>query len=144
MTRQEFMLAVLAAGDGEAHTPVQVQKLFFLIDRTVPEQVGGPWFDFQPYDYGPFDQAVYADLRALAARGLVIITALPNGPPSYRPTPEGLSAGKGFLARFPAATADYLRQLCAWVQQQSFESLLSYVYQAFPEMKARSVFAEVP
>ena len=34
MTRQEFMLAVLAAGDGEAHSPVQVQKLFFVLKNT--------------------------------------------------------------------------------------------------------------
>ena len=144
MTRQEFMLAVLAAGNGAEYAPVQVQKLFFLIDRTVPERVGGPWFDFRPDAYGPFDQAVYDELRTLAGQGLVAITSVPNGPPSYRPTPEGLSAGQGSLADFPTATAEYLRQLSVWVRQQSFTSLLSYVYQAFPEMRARSVFAEAP
>jgi hypothetical protein len=144
MTRQEFMLAVLAAGNGEEYGPVQVQKLFFLIDRTVPERVGGPWFDFQPDAYGPFDQAVYQELRTLAAQGLVAISSPPNGPPSYRPTPKGLAAGQGFLASFPAAMADYLRQLSAWVHQQSFESLVGYIYQTFPEMKVRAVFAGKP
>src|SRR5713101_6005778 len=125
MTRQEFMLAVLAAGNGEAHTSVQVQKLFFLLDRTVPEQIGGPRFAFQPYDYGPFDKAVYEELRALAANGLVAVTSSTNGPHIYWPTSEGLLTGQRLLGQFPAATADYIRKLSAWVRKQSFESLVS-------------------
>jgi hypothetical protein len=143
MTRQEYVLAVLAAGNGAEHNAVQVQKLFFLLDRTVPEQIGGPWFDFSPEDYGPFDRAVHEELSALAAQGLVAITRNP-WPSSYRPTPEGLAAGQEYLARFPAATADYLRQLSAWVRQQSFPALMSYIYREFPEMKARGVFAGPP
>jgi hypothetical protein len=92
MTRQEFMLAVLAAGNGEAHTPVQAQKLFFLLDRTVPAGIGGPWFNFQPHDYGPFDKAVYEDLRALAAKGLVAITS-PQRPAHLLGDPERLVGG---------------------------------------------------
>jgi hypothetical protein len=125
MTRQEFMLAVLAAGNGEAHTPVQVQKLFFLLDKSVPEQIEGPRFDFQPYDYGPFDKAVYEELRALATEGLVTISSLPNGSPTYWATPEGLSRGQELLKQFPAATTDYIRQLSAWVREQSFAALVS-------------------
>jgi hypothetical protein len=140
MTRQEFMLAVLAAGNGEAHTPVQVQKLFFLLDKTVPQRIGGSWFDFQPHDYGPFDKAVYEDLRALAAKGLVSITSPPNGPPIYSATPKGLSRGQELLDQFPAATANYIRELSTWVRQQSFESLVSSIYQQFPLMSGGSVF----
>jgi hypothetical protein len=142
MTRQEFMLAVLASGGGQEHSPVQLQKLFFLLDKTVPERIGGPQFNFQPYDYGPFDKAVFEDLRALAARDLVSISTPTNGPHIYRPTPQGFSEGSGLLGQFPAGTADYIRQLSAWVCQQSFASLVSGIYQQFPEMKSRSVFTE--
>jgi hypothetical protein len=44
-------------------------------------------------------------------------------------------------ADFGAAKSEVLS---AWVRQQSFASLLSYIYQEFPEMKAGSVCAEVP
>jgi hypothetical protein len=140
MTRQEFMLAVLAAGNGAAHTLVQVQKLFFLLDRNVPGQIGGPWFNFQPHDYGPFDKAVYEDLRALAAKGLVAITSPTNGPHIYWPTPAGLVTGQRLLGQVPKATAGYIHQLSAWVREQSFASLVSGSCQQFPEMGARSVF----
>src|SRR5271166_2558935 len=88
MTRNDFMLAVLAAGNGAAHTPVQVQKLFFLLDRKVSQQLGGPWFDFKASDYGPFDKAVYEELRSLSQQGLVTINAEPNARRTYRPTEE--------------------------------------------------------
>jgi hypothetical protein len=143
MTRHDYVLAVLAAGNGDVHTPVQVQKLFFLLDRRVPERIGGPRFDFQPDSYGPFDKGVYEDLRALAAEGLVAILSPGHGGPLYRLTPAGLAAGDALLAQFPAATADYIRQLSAWVRKQSFVSLVSGIYQEFPEMRARSVFKEV-
>ena len=35
--------------------------------------LGGPFFNFVPYDYGPFDQAVYAGLDELARRNLASV-----------------------------------------------------------------------
>ena len=52
--------AFAAAGPGAAFDPIRVQKLLFLIDREASDQIGGPFFDFQPYHYGPFDRAIYS------------------------------------------------------------------------------------
>src|SRR5258707_9211636 len=140
MTRQKFVLAVLAAGNGVAHTPVQVQKLFFLLGRKRPEGIDDPWFNFQPHDYGPFDKAIFDDLRALAAKGLVGITSPTNGPHMHWATPTGLLQGQQLLSQFPAETAKYIRELSAWVRGQSFESLVSSIYQQFPLMSGGAVF----
>jgi hypothetical protein len=43
MIRADLVLAVMSAGRRALHTPVQVQKLFFLIDRNIADQVGGPY-----------------------------------------------------------------------------------------------------
>jgi hypothetical protein len=65
MDRSSLVLAALAAAGGNAaFTPVQVQKLLFLIDREAGRLVGGPHFDFLPYDYGPFDRAVMIPLTS--------------------------------------------------------------------------------
>ncbi len=45
--------AFAAAGPGAAFDPIRVQKLLFLIDREVTERIGGPFFHFRPYHYGP-------------------------------------------------------------------------------------------
>src|SRR5882672_9526381 len=74
MNRSEILLAGLAAGgENVTYTPVQVQKLFFLLDREASTALGGPFFHFVPYDYGPFDQAVYAGLDDLARREFALI-----------------------------------------------------------------------
>ncbi|HKI38528.1 MAG TPA: hypothetical protein VKA46_42160 [Gemmataceae bacterium] len=140
MNRQEFVLAVLAAGDAVEHNSTQVQKLFFLLDRKVPEQVGGPWFAFQPYDYGPYDRAVYEELRALTSRGLVSITKGKGASRAYHLIPEGNAEGQVQLKKLPPATADYIRRLSAWVRRLSFEQLVSAIYRAFPDMSAKGVF----
>jgi hypothetical protein len=142
MTRQQFMLAVLAAGNGEAHNSVQVQKLFFLIDRKVPARVGGPWFDFQPDAYGPFDKAVATELRALEGQGLVAVSR--ERPPSrtYRLTAEGLAEGQKHLAELPPETAEYIRRLSEWVRRLSFFALVTSIYREFPEMRVNAVFQE--
>lgn len=143
MTRQEFVLAVLAAGNGASHNAVQLLKLFFILDRKVPSQIGGPWFNFHRDAYGPFDEDVFDDVRALAAKDLAIITSVRNGPHGYRATAEGVSVGQRLLAQLPPATAEYIRELSAWVRNQSFFSLMSYIYHEFPDMREGSVFAEV-
>ena len=66
MERRQLLLAALSPAKGGQYTPVQVQKLIFLLDREASALTGGPHYKFVPYDYGPFDSDVYADLRSLA------------------------------------------------------------------------------
>jgi hypothetical protein len=141
MDRTDYVLAVMAASDGVSLTPVQVQKLFFLLDQKIGSAIGGPRFRFTAFDYGPFDKAVYEELEALAARGDVEIEI--DGTlrkREYRPTPPGLERGRALLARFPTDVSDYVRRLSAWVRSRSFADLVAAVYREYPEMKANSVF----
>jgi hypothetical protein len=142
MTRQEYVLAVLAAGKGQPHEVVHVQKLFFLLDRKVPREVGGPWFNFEPAAYGPFDEAVSEELRALAKKGLVTITTEHGLPQYYFPTPIGFEEGEKHLAKLPPPIAQYIGELSFWVRRQSFWHLVASIYAEFPEMKVRGVFVQ--
>ena len=81
---------------GAVHTPAQVQKLFFLIDRNIHNLLGGPCFDFMPYNYGPFDQTVYRVLEQLAVDDLVELVPDYNWT-SYRLTAGGQKIGEGLL-----------------------------------------------
>ena len=71
--RQKYVLAALATDSGAKFAPVQVQKLFFLIDENLSKVIGKSRFTFEPYDYGPFDKAVYHELEVLQSKGLVNI-----------------------------------------------------------------------
>ena len=143
MDRCDYVLAVLAAADGASHEPVQVQKLFFLLDKKIPRLVGGPHFKFEPYDYGPFDSRVYHELDALARSELVeVSTAGYSNRRTYRTTPAGLVRGAELLGTLPDNAVAYIRKLSAWVRSLSFASLVSAVYQAYPDMRVNSVFQE--
>lgn len=143
MNRQAYMLAVLAAGGETELSPVQVQKLFFLLDKRIPGLVGGPHFSFAPYDYGPFDHAVYRELESLHAQGLVCIESPGTARDrSYRPSATGLARGKELLAGMSAPLQKYLADMSNWVRAQSFVGLVSAIYRDFPEMQANSVFRD--
>ncbi len=73
MEKRDIILAAMSPAKGESHTPVQVQKLLFLIDRNISDKIEGSIFDFEPYNYGPFDKAIYKELENLASEDLVDI-----------------------------------------------------------------------
>jgi uncharacterized protein len=140
MNRSEILLAGLAAGGENAtYTPVQVQKLFFLLDREASAALGGPFFKFVPYDYGPFDQAVYAGLDDLARRNLASV----QNTGRYRVyglSQSGQIEGRRLLETLQPAAREYLSNVARWVRQLTFQQLVASIYNRYPEMKANSVF----
>lgn len=143
MDTNSLVLAALSPAGGAEYTPVQVQKLLFLIEMNVPHEVGGQHFDFQPYDYGPFDKTIYQVLETLEATGLIQISEAPGRSwKTYRLTDEGTQAGSAALSQLSEAAQDYIRRLSKYVRTVSFAELVSSVYKAYPEMKVNSVFQD--
>jgi hypothetical protein len=143
MDKNDLVLAVLAVSDGAIHTPVQVQKLFFLIDMKYADYVGGKHFHFEPYDYGPFDKDVYRTLEFLEAKGLVEITEnkCKRGN-MYRLTKEGQKEGNEHLHKIDSSAVEKIKELSAFIRGLSFAELISAIYKAYPETKVNSVFRE--
>jgi len=141
MNRGEWVLATLAASEGAEHTPVQVQKLFFLLDDKLGGSTGGPRFHFAPFDYGPFDCDVYKELEQLESLGLVSITRSPKtGWRTYRTSTAGLEKGHQLLDTLDGNVVAYIRRLSEWVRSLSFAELVSTIYAHYPIMKTNSVF----
>ena len=141
MERAKFILAAASPAGGDSLSPVQVQKLFFLLDENVAKKADGPYFDFQPYDYGPFDKEVYGELEQLAEKGLVEITVSGGGMRTYRLTNEGYHAGNETFQGFEKPVQEYIKKTVDFVRSLSFAELVSAIYEAYPEMKKNSVFA---
>jgi hypothetical protein len=144
--RAEIVLAALAAGGPDVNfAPVQVQKLFFLVDRNIAADVGGAQFNFEPYDYGPFDSSVYAELEQLRREGFVRIEATPWADRRrYFLTPAGHEHGAEVLGRLSTRAQDYLARVTAWIRSLNFAQLVGAIYQQYPEMKENSVFRAQP
>ena len=141
MERSKLVLAAMSPALTGPFTPVQVQKLFFLLDEGVGKQTGGPHFSFLPYDYGPFDKEVYHELEALQAEGLVEVSEGKSyGRRTYRLTEQGLKDGEAALSEIEQPLQTYVDEVVSFVRRLSFPQLVSAIYKAYPEMQRNSVF----
>jgi hypothetical protein len=141
MNKKEVVLACLAPARRGLHSPVQIQKLLFLIDRNIPLDVGGPHFNFQPYSYGPFDATVYDVLEELAGDRYIEAVAIHRWT-DYMLTEKGQALGEKLLAALPERTRTYIEETSLFVRSLSFTQLISAIYKAYPEMRLNSVFQE--
>ena len=143
MERNQVVLAALAAGGpGACFYPIQVQKLFFLIDREIPDWVGGPHFRFKSYHYGPFDRAVYEVLDSLAMEGQVGIDRAGQYR-RYALAEPGVEGGTRFLAGLPKSAGRYLKDVADWVRFLTFGRLVAAIYEHYPDMRANSIIPDV-
>lgn len=145
MTPKDWTLLVLAAAKGRPVQPVHLQKALFVLSRqfSLEQLQVENFYEFEPYDYGPFCSAVYADAEALASEGLVEIDQLPNR--SYRQysaTEAGIAAGGVLREDIDPEVTEYLDRLVSWMSGRSFREVVSAIYKAFPDMKANSIFQE--
>ena len=139
MNRREIILAAFGPAKGGLHTPVQVQKLLFLIDKEIPELVNGPHYNFQPYYYGPFDSTVYDELLTLADDDLVDVIP-ENTWYSYRLNKSGQVKGEEIFNSLPSNAQQFINSVSDFVRSLSFAQLVSAIYKAYPDMQANSVF----
>ena len=142
MKKRDFILAALSPAHFEQFTPVQVQKLFFLLDENIARQVEGPHFEFEPYHYGPYDKDVYLELNLLKEEGLVeIFQSNVHGLRAYRLTSEGYKIGSKALGKLPKSVQNYTSELVKLIRSLSFIELVTLIYKNYPEMRENSVFA---
>jgi uncharacterized protein len=141
MTRKELILASMVTCSGHTYTPVQLQKMLFLLDRRAAVELGGPHFNFTPYHYGPFDKSVYDELDSLEHDGMVEVIREPHlKVRRYRLLPAGDLAGIGLLDTLDDKMKDFLHRVSSFVRNSTFAQLVSSIYQAYPEMRVNSVF----
>jgi uncharacterized protein len=143
MNRCDLVLSVLASSEGRPYTPAQLQKAVFLISRNLPRVIDGAGFKFVPYDYGPFDSDVYHEAENLRRAGDAIIAPSDAGRwNTYAASESGLIRGRSLLERLDQPARQYLQQVSTWVRSQSFSSLVKSIYDAYPEMRANSIFRD--
>lgn len=140
MNKLDLLLTALAAGDKSEYTPVQIQKLMFLLDKNISNRIGGPFYNFRPYDYGPFDASIYEDLRELERQGFISTSPSNRGWKIHQLTDLGLVKANEFTAQIDQSIFNYFKDVSKFVRSLSFADLVSSIYKAYPEMKVNSIF----
>lgn len=121
-------------------SPVQLQKCLFLLGRQLKKHVGEDFYEFFPYDYGPFCKAVYQDAEVLASEGLIFIERPSGGYATYRITPKGARRARQLSREGPAPAVKHLRTVIEWALPLSFSELVRAIYNRYPEYRTNSVF----
>src|ERR1700722_3405626 len=80
LSREDFILNVLSLSPNESFSPVQIQKLFFLLEK----RLNLNYFSFIPYHYGPYDKELTNTLRCLSLFGDRIEVVTVNGITHYQ------------------------------------------------------------
>jgi len=141
LKKDDWLVLALAAAEGKPLSPVQLQKTLFLLQKELPWAVGGEFYTFRPYNYGPFDSAIYADATTLAAQNLVAVENIPGQRWSgYAITIHGRERANALSKQISSQALSYLQSLTKWVQSVSFRDLLKAVYSKYPEYAVNSVF----
>ncbi len=137
MRRSDILLAIIAAADGKALSPVHLQKVAFLLSQQFESSLPADYYAFDKYDYGPFSAEIYRDAELLEYWGLVHI-----GQTGAR-RPKVYSAADHVVfdsIAIPASVKSYIKRTVAWAQGQSFQELVRSIYFLFPEYRENSVF----
>ena len=139
LTRRDTVLAAMSPAKGTPYSPVQIQKLLFLIERECPDVTKSPGFHFEPYNYGPFDRTVYHELEALEqSRHMTMYRD--EWTRTFALTPLGQQEGQRLLQQLAPPDQQYLARASEFVLQHDFSGLVSAIYKAYPEMRANSIF----
>jgi uncharacterized protein len=144
LSRDQITLVVLSLARDGAFTPVQIQKALFLASDKVPNAFNGnSRYNFQPYDYGPFDVRVYSDVQELERQGLAQINQQPGSRwRTYAATRAGIAEGQRLAEQLTGEQREILGRIVNLVRSLSFNDLVSAIYRAYPPMRERSVFRD--
>ena len=140
-TKCEWTLCAIAFAEGQAMSPVQLQKAVFLLGKILPSSVlPTPYYNFLPDNYGPFDGEIYDDVRHLVEMGYVeVVRSTERKYAQYIITNEGKHESLNLMTTF-GAYSDKAKEIVLWTCSQSFANLVRTIYNKYPEFKANSIF----
>lgn len=142
MKKIDWTLLAIAAGKERGLTPVQLQKSLFLLGEKYRKSVGRKFYDFVPYNYGPFDPAIYRDAEELVEKKFIIIERSGRSWPEYLITKAGLEHVDEILQDAPTSAVEYIDRTVKWAQSLSFSELLRSIYAHYPKYRTNSVFQD--
>jgi uncharacterized protein YwgA len=143
MERKDWALIVLNEAAPGTLSPLQLQKILFLISKNLSDEVGPDFYEFVPYNYGPFAPEIYSDVGLLVGSGLVErVQYTGRNWDAYEITLKGHNAALKMLPRISERATQYVAKTTKWVTSLTFTQLLTAIYKAYPAYKANSVFAQ--
>jgi len=131
--KSDYVLSILALKPEVMFSPVQIQKLFFLLDK----RLGLNIFEFKPYHYGPYSHELTSLLDAMSAFGDEIEKKDINGIAHYQINNTHLPNISIYENK---KQHEFIMRMIEFVKKLSFKQLCMAIYNEFPDMAENSVF----
>ena len=138
LTRTDVLLKIITAAEGDPISPVQLQKIAFLVGEECAEFVPKSYYKFVPYDYGPFSAKIYQDAELLEEQGLISIDVNPTG--GWKEYSATFRSSSADTSSIPEILADYIENAVKWAMGLTFRELVSSIYYNYPEYRENSIF----
>lgn len=136
--RKDWVLLTLATEEEQTFTPIQLQKSVFLIGKEL--DINKNFFDFEPYNYGPFDVDVYRDAEELQKDNLVYITYPEHLRWNvYSITQKGIERAKEIAEKLDINEESAINNQVNWVLEKNFRELVNSIYKEYPKFAENSI-----
>jgi len=126
---EDFIVNVLSLAPDKSLSPVQIQKLFFLLEK----RLGKKYFDFKPHHYGPYDRCLTTILDFSDKIEFLNI----NGVTHYKIKEDSIVRDN---SAFNESQKKFIIEMISFVKSLSFKELCMSIYKEFPDMAVNSVF----
>lgn len=125
----DLIINVLSLVPEESFSPVQMQKLFFLLEK----RLGIGNFDFKAHHYGPYSRYLSAVLDFHDKLEVINI----NGITHYKIKESEIISDSNFLDE---NKRKFVVEMVKFVKSLSFKQLCMAIYKEFPDMAVNSIF----
>lgn len=137
LDRTDVLLSIITAAEGDPITPVQLQKIAFLVGEECKEFLPPDYYNFVAYDYGPFCIDIYRDAEKLQEQGFISIDHNSEGRwKEYRATFRSNKDSSDLLAQLE----EYIKRAVEWTTSLTFRELVSSIYHFYPQYAENSIF----
>ncbi len=133
MNKETFLLKVLSIINTPL-SPIQIQKLFFLLEKRLPKDA--KYFEFKPYFYGPYDKQLTLLLNKLIFNNKIQVLTM-NNVDYYQLNKYYFESTADFLDN---RKKEFILEIIDFIKRKNFKELCFAIYNEFPEMKVNSVF----
>ncbi len=135
-SKENMLIAIVAAAGDTGLDRVQLQKSVFLVGEEFDGELPSDFYQFRPYMYGPFAQAVYADVERISDGPMIETFPGGDGRKFYRLAPTAATGMLGLAEDLKSV----IRRIVGWVTGMSFDELVRAVYYLYPEQRENSIF----
>ena len=142
-----WIMALLFAGGKKQkyNEPIagrtRLMKLLFLLGQRLPK--GEPYFQFEPYKFGPHSSEVLRRLDRLVATGFVQ-TEPGFGSDIYGLTPKGVDRSSPFFNSLNPRLRQKIVDVKIQFNAMPLRDLLALVYERFPSFASQSEYEGPP